>query len=293
MSRNSKFLVAGAAFLVLIGAVAFWRLPGPGNAGAEDALSLLARELEKIGYDAYRPPRGDWGPGYVFRAETIGTGAEKRLIPKPNPSQREICSALFAPDIVSRVGLSLPEAASSGSLSIEAGLELLRGLTKDKVAAKANLADHYGVTKFSVHWCVVEEHKIPDENLYDETGAPVSVTPRCLSAIQKIKESGKLNELWVITKAIAVESLDLSFHHEKKVAVGTEISWKKALELDGKVDAQRLSDETLRISEQRFVGYGEISRLQEWLPKGTVSATSRIVQVKLQRGGGGLRLAEK
>ncbi len=245
-------------------------------------LAEMYRYVNSLGYQAYTVPRSNWGPGYVFMAEIQGEGGKTRLVVDTlRPEYDKICRTIYPNSSIHPSDLSPPDKVRTSNLDLDASLSLLQDFIGNKNKARANLGKFGSITAVNIKLTGMKEWEIYQEDLYQPNGKRLPIRSACFSAIQSEKEKGNLPKLYVITEAVSVDGLDYDFIFENDFQAELELNWNKILDFYPEVKYSKLSGNTLRISERRFIGYGKPRKLIDWVPTGAVSAAATEVKVTL------------
>jgi hypothetical protein len=178
-----------------------------------------------------------------------------------------VCENLYS-DVTPLDGkLSLPNFQEDTTVDAGFAVELLEGLIKNVGEAKAELKAK-NVDKVKITWGSVHSKELPEERKFDNKGKEQEIGPRCASILSDLKKRGELYEnIFLVQEALVTHELVYEATSESAKSGSVSFSIKELLKFKPDVNVEAISSTSLKISEDRYVGFVALALL-DWLPTG-------------------------
>lgn len=236
--------------------------------------AAFAQNIEEVlqanGYQMYNPPRGNWGPGFVFAGDVIDNKIS---------NVREVCPNLYGDlDAPNKTKVVLANHKVEDSFSLSVAFNYLKRVT-GFANNDADLVSIEGKRAAEVTWGDINELSYSDMDKWLETGEARPIAKRCRAAIDDLKAKNRFKDhVFVIVRAVAPDFVTFDFSEALKGGVGVSAGFSQRLSagIRGKGEFKEAS--RLEIKERLFVGYAPPFKIDDWLPTGFVSG--EIVEVR-------------
>ena len=158
----------------------------------------------------------------------------------------------------------------------------MSGLVANVDKSKAELSAK-NVSNLEVTWGDVVAYDIPEGARFDANGGIVPVDGACSARLKEIaRDDGRIQEVYLVQSALQVGSLDIKTASDTSFGASADASLYKALQLKPSVKVTSVSSSSLRIEQERFVGFQGVAII-EWLPRAQATGESAFAKGRALR----------
>jgi hypothetical protein len=262
----STFLCNGLSLRRFLIAICVVLVASTTRAAVAQTLEPLEGQLKAAGYQLYKPPRSNWGPGFVFTGDIAGD----RII-----KVEEVCPNLYDIEAPQASRIDLGNYSAEGSFSLGLAIRFLKALLGVDLNVDQVEREH----KVAVKWRNLREFSFSHMDQWLESGQPRPIAKKCSLAIDDLKAKNQFaDRVFVIVRAVAPESLVYDFSESLTTQGSASAQLLQGVKANAQVKGQMKDGTHLEISQFLFVGYAPPVKLKDWLPTGQVSGD--IVKVR-------------
>ncbi|HAS6473260.1 TPA: hypothetical protein GRR63_10920 [Vibrio parahaemolyticus] len=222
------------------------------------------KEIENRGYTAFDPPRANAKVGSVFTFEKNSSG---------NLTVRELCHYLYDDLSVTHRDLTLP----TSSMTDTVDATIAASLVKDLVSTPPKLdAGFRNVRSVKIEFNGVKSSYITDQDLFALDGKPLPITPSCYGVLKRYSDTEQLSRTFLVVDVINVDGMNYTVDKNLKTGADAEFDIKKIVELEPKVLFESDNNYSLKIDENRSIGYKAFS-ITSFKPNGLVGPAAATI----------------
>jgi hypothetical protein len=262
LGKTRWIILAALGGIALCGAIALFVVVSVTN-GPD--LTPLEVAVENAGYHLYKPPRANWGPGFVFSGDVKGGRIS---------NVEEICPNLYS-DIGPQEGvpIALPNYTAKDDFTFSLSMRFLKSFAGPEL----DVGKIERERTVDVKWQNIREMSYTHADQWLPKGEPRPVERLCRSVIDDLKGKGRFQDrVFVIVRSIAPESVTFDF--SRTANLEGEAKLTKALRESTKAKGTIENATQLKTNERMYIAYAAPVKIEEWTPKGLVSG--EIVEVR-------------
>ena len=226
--------------------------------------------VEKAGFEPYTPFRSNWGPGFLYTGD----------LSNPNPVCPNVYGNQISFDDLENPDLVFQDIKQDNENSFSLTIGFLEDLLGDENSAKLSLGSVANSNEIDLKWGPVKEYTYYESSAFED-GKPRPIHIDCLGPLRVRKANGTLEEVKIITRAMAVKSLSFSAASVSSGEGGLDVTVGKALDAslgDGKWKYK--DDRSLEINSPMILGTANSRRLVDFAE--TLEVSGSIARISLE-----------
>ncbi|WP_179136903.1 hypothetical protein [Vibrio campbellii] len=229
--------------------------------------NTFLEEIEEQGYTAFDPPRAGAKVGGVFAFEKNSSG---------KVTVRELCHNLYKEHELQVKSRAMTFPARSMTDTVDASIAA--SLVRDIVSTPPKLdAGFSNVRNVEIEFHGVKSNYITEQSMYDPSGQSLPLAPSCYAALKRYADNDQLSRTFLIFDVVNVDGMNYSVSSNLASEAGAEFDIKKVVELKPNISFKAIDKYTLKIDENRSIGYKAFS-IKSFKPNGLVGPAAAKIE---------------